>query len=114
MDSAFCSKSNNFVIKSIANVHDCDGARQLRFQREATSMRQAAEWGMRALQGSFPRLKSPIRYEEFGERRQILETAVLLFNWRANTVGINQLRTVFMGPLYNDTDVFVDGILHST
>jgi hypothetical protein len=28
-----------------------------RIKVQATSLRQAAEWGMRALQGSFPRLK---------------------------------------------------------
>ena len=35
---------------------------------QATSMRQAAEWGMRAIQSSFPRLKDTFVYEETGER----------------------------------------------
>ena len=36
--------------------------------QQAMSCRQAAEWGMRGLQGSFPRLKDRIIYEENGER----------------------------------------------
>jgi hypothetical protein len=35
--------------------------------RQATSVRQLSEWGMRGLQGSFPRLKDRLLYEERGE-----------------------------------------------
>ena len=37
-------------------------------------MRQASEWGMRSLQGSFPRLKDRFAcYEERGDRKLMLE-----------------------------------------
>ena len=86
MDSAFCARGNDFVW-------------------------QAAEWGMRALQGSFPRLKCRMVYEERGERQLILESIVLLYNWRANTVGINQIRTTFMPYLDKDCDQIVNDYL---
>ena len=35
--------------------------------KQAMSCQQAAEWGMRELQGLFPRLKDHIIYEENGE-----------------------------------------------
>ena len=37
-------------------------------KKEATSMRHCAEWGMRAVQSSFPRLKDSMLYEEDDER----------------------------------------------
>lgn len=37
-------------------------------ERDATSVLQSADWGMRALQGSFPILKDRMIYEERGER----------------------------------------------
>ena len=40
---------------------------------DATSMCQSAEWGMRSLQASFPRIKDRILYEKLGERKSILE-----------------------------------------
>ena len=50
--------------------------------QQATSCRQAAEWGMRGLQGSFPRLKDHIIYEENGERAIILKFITLLYKYR--------------------------------
>jgi hypothetical protein len=37
--------------------------------RDATSMRQSAEWGMRAFQSSMPRIKDRMKFEERGERK---------------------------------------------
>ena len=54
---------------------------------------------MRALQGTFPRLKDKFVYEENGERKVILLTAVLLFNLRTRLVGINQILSTFMPHL---------------
>ena len=111
MDSAFCARGNDFVIKSIQNYHSAKNADEFMMLTEATSMRQAAEWGMRALQGSFPRLKCRIVYEEKGERQLIIESIVLLYNWRANTVGINQIRTTFMPYLDKYCDRMVNDLL---
>jgi hypothetical protein len=41
--------------------------------KEAASLQQAAEWGMRAIQGSMPRLKDQLKYEENGEKRGFLK-----------------------------------------
>jgi DDE superfamily endonuclease len=112
MDSAFCSRTYPFILKS-AQDHGITSARtprELRRLRDATSMRQAAEWGMRALQGSFPRLKDRFRYEENGERREVLECIVLLFNFRCKFVGLNQLRNVFVPEWSRDALHFITNI----
>jgi hypothetical protein len=58
------------------------------------SLRQAAEWGMRALQGTFARLKS--RMTSSKPNRQLLILSILyLSNFRAQHVGLNQIATVF-------------------
>jgi len=67
--------------------------------RQATSARQASEWGMRALQGSFPRLKDRLLYEDRGERKLILLSTVWLFNLCARRVGINQILSSYMPHL---------------
>lgn len=62
------------------------------------SLRQAAEWGMRALQGSFSRLKSRITSDK-RKRFNLILVIVLLHNFRTEKVGFNQIATVF-GPDY--------------
>ena len=62
-------------------------------------MRQTVEWGMRAIQSSFPRLKDTFVYEDTGERCILMKMVCLLYNLRARTVGINQTRNVFMRHL---------------
>ena len=66
---------------------------------EATSVRQMAEWGMRGLQGSFPRLKDRFIYEERGERAVVLQLLPRLYNMRVNQIGINQIRSTYMPHL---------------
>jgi DDE superfamily endonuclease len=100
MDSAF--QKHRYVIKTGRQPPPDATDRQRRIAAEATSMCQSAEWGMRAFQSAFPKLKIPIEYEERGERKIILKVAVLLYNWRANTVGLNQIRTTFMPHLDQD------------
>jgi hypothetical protein len=57
---------------------------------------------MRACQSSFSRLKDRLEHEERGERRLILDTCVLLFNYRARSVGMNQLLSVYLPRLERD------------
>ena len=76
----------------------------LQKKREATSARQTAEWGMLALQASFPRLKDRFVYEERGERRIVLKMMVLLYNMRARMVGINQILNTYMPRLMWDAN----------
>jgi len=58
------------------------------------SLRQSAEWGMRALQGTFTRLKSRLTSNN-RMRKLVIETIVLLSNFRTVHVGLNQIATVF-------------------
>ena len=66
MDSVFASNMYEFIIQSSQNVPIMEGRQAMLLGQQATSCRQAAEWGMRGLQGSFPRLKDRIIYEKRG------------------------------------------------
>ena len=57
-------------------------------------MHQSAEWGMHGVQSSFPRLKDTLQFKEYGERKVIVSSLLLLFNLRARLVGMNQIRSV--------------------
>ena len=100
VDSAFCRKNHEYLIKS-SNTLPCT-AEEIHINDEATSMRQSAEWGMRSFQASFPRIKDRIIYEEKGERKLILEMLVYLFNFRANKVGISQIKNTYLTPLLKE------------
>ena len=63
-----------------------------------TSLRQASEWGMRGLQGTFPRCKKRLPSDP-ALRRLVIESIVLVHNFRTNYVGYSQIQTVF-GPEY--------------
>lgn len=77
----------------------------MQFNQQLVSYRQTAEWGMRALQGSFGRLRVPlpIGYKEL--RGDILETVARLHNLRTRCVEVNQIRSVYM-PLWTDDEEF--------
>jgi len=103
VDSAFAAKNSDSLIKTIKDNMDSNGniIMSLSKLNQAKAVRILSEWGMRGFQGSFPRLKSKIRYEERGERKILLQSLVLLFNFRSGTIGFNQIRTVFMPYLLN-------------
>ncbi|KAA1113037.1 hypothetical protein PGT21_019229 [Puccinia graminis f. sp. tritici] len=63
--------------------------------KEIVSARQAAEWGMRSLQGSFARLKLPLPADNHGFRLKLLQVVSRLHQVRCRLVGINQTRTVY-------------------
>ena len=65
-------------------------------------MRQSSEWGMRALQSSFPRLCDRMILEQKGERRIAIKMMVYLYNLRARMVGINQIKNFFQPSLDRD------------
>ena len=110
VDSAFAQSRFNFLIKS--SQTDPIDIPQALLNREATSLRQSAEWGMRALQSSFPRLKDRLIYEETGERKIILKMLVLLFNVRSRRVGINQILNTYMPALErNANEEFIQGMV---
>ncbi|CAD6947117.1 unnamed protein product [Tilletia laevis] len=56
--------------------------------------RQAAEWGMRALQGAFGRLDLRLPVHK-AKRALILSVIFQLHNWRARHVGLNQIKEVY-------------------
>jgi hypothetical protein len=58
------------------------------------SLRQSSEWGMRALQGSFSRLKSRLTSDK-KKSWNILMCICLLHNLRTHYVGLNQIAIVF-------------------
>jgi hypothetical protein len=59
VDSAFSKKRCPFLIKS-GKMKVGESPAQRTIRQQATSFRQSAECGMRAIQGSFPRLKEKI------------------------------------------------------
>jgi DDE superfamily endonuclease len=97
VDSAFGKVNHQFLVKS--GRTDFMNGHEIEVNWEATKMRQSAEWGMRALQASFPRLKDRLIYEEKGERKMILKMLILLYNFRARRVGINQILSTYMPHL---------------
>jgi hypothetical protein len=58
------------------------------------SLRQSAEWGMRALQGSFSRLTARLSSDR-SARRNLILSIILLHNLRTDVMGINQITEVF-------------------
>jgi hypothetical protein len=58
------------------------------------SLRQASEWGMRGLQGTFPRYKKRLPGNPV-KRKLVIQSIVLVHNFRTEIVGLNQIRTVF-------------------
>jgi hypothetical protein len=70
------------------------------------SYRQMAEWGMRRLQASFPRLKDRLNYEEKGEQQLILELIIYLYNYWASLVGLSQTQSVYMPWLQRSSNKF--------
>jgi len=59
-----------------------------------TLLRQASEWGMRALQGSFSRLTAKLPGQK-NKRKNIIYAIILLHNFRTRSIGLNQIATVF-------------------
>jgi ribosomal protein S27E len=66
----------------------------LRLSNCYVSLRQASEWGMRCLQGSFPRIKKRLPSEK-KKRNQIIQSIILIHNFRTHCIGCNQIKTVF-------------------
>lgn len=107
VDSAFCRGDFPYLIKSAQDESAANGLEEVVTLRQATALRQAAEWGMRAFQGSFPRMKDRFIYEENGERKVVLWATVLLFNIRSRLVGLNQIQSTYMPHLSVEANFFL-------
>jgi hypothetical protein len=71
-------------------------ALQLRQHHRVVSVRQPAEWGMRALQASFQRLTVPLTASNFEYNSVLITCCLYLYNFRTRRVpGFNQIKTVF-------------------
>jgi hypothetical protein len=68
--------------------------RKRRLNNAVVRQRQAAEWGMRSIQGAWARVKLPLP-ENDKYRASVLKLVVLLHNYRAEFVGLNQIHIVF-------------------
>ena len=104
MDSAFAARTRPSIIKSVPRERIdllAEGREQALMWDDALSVRQSAEWGMRALQGSMPRLKARWHYEERDERMVGLHLISFLHNYKANNMDLNQIRAVYWNP-YQD------------
>ncbi|KZT52367.1 hypothetical protein CALCODRAFT_441669 [Calocera cornea HHB12733] len=103
-DTAFPHNRNSVKTKIKTPVKS--GARttreHLQFLDQLVSFRQSAEWGMRAIQGSFGRLRLPLDANDARARRNLLETVFRLHQIRVRLVGINQLRSVYE-PIWTET-----------
>jgi hypothetical protein len=63
--------------------------------KQLVSARQAAEWGMRAIQGSFSRLKLPLPATNHEFQAEVIELCVRLHQVRCQSVHINQTQIVY-------------------
>jgi hypothetical protein len=99
VDSAFSHGRYPFLIESCQTLPTNATRQIVLVNDDATSLWQSSEWGMKGLQGSFPRLKDRFMYEEFGGQLLILLNIMHLYNFHARYVGMNQIRSVFMSTL---------------
>jgi hypothetical protein len=105
VDRMYLYKSSQDLLASNVPAHQ-ERILDLQRKKQATLARQTAEWGMLAMQTSFPRLKDRFVYEERGKRRIVLKIFVLLCNMRARMVGITQIQNTYMHHLeYNANDL---------
>ena len=107
VDSAFASANVPYLIRSGNDCTTGESALEVARLSEATSLRQAAEWGMRAIQSSMPRLKDHIKFEKNGERGIILKLVPLLYNLRLARVGLNQIANTYVASWNRDTAYFI-------
>jgi hypothetical protein len=75
-----------------------DIARKIKKHSLAVSVRQAAEWGMLSLQGTWRRLLLDLPSDTIF-RQNLLVICGYLHNYRTRTVGLNQIASVYSGRL---------------
>ncbi|OJT03821.1 hypothetical protein TRAPUB_12304, partial [Trametes pubescens] len=78
--------------------------------RQLLLYRQTAEWGMRQLRAGFGHLRIPLDVNDPVCCSDLLEVCVRSSNLRAELVGINEIRTVYMRCWEDaeDTDIWQD------
>jgi hypothetical protein len=63
--------------------------------------------GLRAIQSAFPRLKDKIKHETNGERKIMLKLVPLLYNFRLELIGLNQIKNVYALHLSKDANYII-------
>ena len=81
--------------RSARRLHSAVRDNLIRLSNVYTSLRQASEWGMRGLQGTFPRCKKRLPSDS-EKRRRVIESIILVHNFRTEIVGKNQISNVFL------------------
>jgi len=85
----------------------------LAFSAQVVSARQAAEWGMRAIQGSFGRLRVPLPIGDSTYRLHLLECCIRSHQVRTRLVGVNQIAEVYESNEY-ESNSQGNNYLHNT
>ena len=94
-DSAFPSKGiYDQKIRTPAKANQRLNREQVLYSNELTTLRQACEWGMRALEGGFGRLKTILPIDPH-IRGDIIANCIYLFNLRTRWTAVNQIKTVY-------------------
>jgi hypothetical protein len=94
-DSAFVGKRPYLVLSG--QEESSQNAAEVLEQRDATSVRQMAEWGMRQIKAKFPRLcHGTILLEDKGQRLMDISLMVRLYNHQVKAIGMNQILSTFM------------------
>ncbi len=115
VDSAFGNVTRDYLTKFSQELIHIEDHQEQRIARDATSMQQSAEWGMRAFQSSMPHImKDWMKFETRGECKVTLTMIIFFYNLRARAVGINQLQCFYTAPLHRDVNVeYVAPLLNS-
>ncbi len=65
------------------------------------------------MQGSFSRIKHRLDFDMTGERKFIIMSMVLLYNYRASKVGMNQIHTTYLPRLDVDGNDYISYYMHN-
>jgi hypothetical protein len=87
IDSAFGNVNREFLINSSQELIHTLSYHAQSIARDATSMRQSAEWGKRAFQSSMPRIKDRMKFEERGERKVTLTVMTYCIIYKHGWLG---------------------------
>ena len=90
VDSTFNIGKKDYLIE-LTQKYQLE-AEALLLNRAATSISQLSDWVMCMIEGSFLRLRGPLKYEEHGDMMVILRLAVHLYNFYCFHVGIDQIQ----------------------
>ena len=71
-------------------------AEEVTINRAETSIRQLSEWGLRMIQGKFPRVTDTLVFDDSGDKRVFLRLLVHLYNFNYVQVGCNEILILLM------------------